>query len=119
LPGEAIDGLMKRNFAPPAERLKSVIARLKAIPALLQAMKDNIKEPPPQEFNDLAIRMAGGSIGFFKGTVRDWAEKAAAGDRLALREFDAINAAAVAALEDALKWLKTAYVPDARPTWAI
>src|SRR5205814_6326930 len=35
LPGSSIDSLMKRNFAPPPERLRSVIARLKAIPAML------------------------------------------------------------------------------------
>jgi hypothetical protein len=29
IPGEAVDGLMKRSFAPPAERLRSVIARLR------------------------------------------------------------------------------------------
>ena len=28
LPGGSIDGLLKRNFAPPAERLRSVIAQL-------------------------------------------------------------------------------------------
>src|SRR5262249_2998189 len=33
-PAGAIDGLMKRSFAPPGERLRSVIARLKATPAL-------------------------------------------------------------------------------------
>src|SRR6266516_546087 len=39
LPGGAIDGLMKRNFAPAAERLRSVIARLKGIPKIVAAMK--------------------------------------------------------------------------------
>src|SRR5262245_51225765 len=37
LPGGAVDGLMKRNFAPPRERLQSLIARLKAIPGLLES----------------------------------------------------------------------------------
>src|SRR5262245_46063119 len=45
LPGGAIDRLMKRNFAPPRERLQSVIARLKAIPAVLEAMKQNVENP--------------------------------------------------------------------------
>src|SRR5262245_11586456 len=32
LPGHSIDALIKRNFAPPPERLRSVVARLKAVP---------------------------------------------------------------------------------------
>ncbi|HXY34485.1 MAG TPA: DUF885 family protein, partial [Planctomycetaceae bacterium] len=36
-PAGSIDGLMKRNFAPPATRLRSVIARLKATPATFVA----------------------------------------------------------------------------------
>ncbi len=69
LPGGAIDGLMKRDFAPKADRLKSVIARLKAVPALHRAAKENVKNPP-KEFTDLAIRMAKGSVGFFKDSCR-------------------------------------------------
>src|SRR5499433_3959963 len=42
VPGGAIDNLMKRNFAPPAERLRSVIARLNGIPKIIAAMKQNI-----------------------------------------------------------------------------
>src|SRR5262249_15828902 len=37
LPGGAIDGLMKRDFAPAQDRLRSVIARLKRIPAIYLA----------------------------------------------------------------------------------
>ena len=46
LPGNAIHGLIKRDFAPPAERLKSVIARLEAVPAMLRALREN--EQPSQ-----------------------------------------------------------------------
>jgi uncharacterized protein (DUF885 family) len=44
-PPEAIDGLMKRNFAPAVSRLRSVIARLKATPAMFQALRDNVDNP--------------------------------------------------------------------------
>src|SRR5678815_6066936 len=46
LPGGAIDLLIKRNFASPAERLRSVTSRLKGVPALLDAMKANVQNPP-------------------------------------------------------------------------
>jgi uncharacterized protein (DUF885 family) len=46
LAGNAVDLLMKRNFAPPVERLKSVTSRLRGIPAVLTAMRANIENPP-------------------------------------------------------------------------
>ncbi len=76
LPGGAIDNLMKRNFAPPAERLRSVTSRLKGVPAMIAAMKQNVQNPP-HEFTDLAFRIAHGSIGFFKDSVANWAKDAA------------------------------------------
>ena len=39
--------IMARTFAPPAQRLKSVIAREKQIPAVFQAARQNLKNPPP------------------------------------------------------------------------
>src|SRR5207244_8810096 len=71
LPGGAIDGLMKRNFAPPAERLRSVISRLKGVPSLIDAMKANIQNPP-HEFTVLAFRMAHGSVVLFSDSVAWW-----------------------------------------------
>src|SRR4030095_5594277 len=68
LPGGSIDSLIKRNFAPPPERLRSVTARLKAIPAMLDAMRANVQNPP-HEFTDLAVRVSRGSAGFFRSTV--------------------------------------------------
>src|SRR5262249_51601730 len=61
-PSESVDGLMKRNFAPPAERLRSVVARLKAAPALFAAARANV-ENPPREFTELAVQIGGGSVG--------------------------------------------------------
>ena len=79
VPGNAIDGLMKRDFAPKAERLRSIIARLKGVPALHEALKANV-ENPPKEFTDLAVRMAKGSVGFFRDSVASFAKDAAGGD---------------------------------------
>src|SRR5262249_44149604 len=39
--------IMARTFAPPEQRLKSVIAREKQIPAVFQAARQNLKNPPP------------------------------------------------------------------------
>jgi hypothetical protein len=48
LPGNAVDVIMKRNFAPPAERLRSIIARLQGVPALYGAARANLKAPPKE-----------------------------------------------------------------------
>src|SRR5262245_58063919 len=77
--GFAVHDRMKRDFAPKPERLRSVIARLKAVPAICAAGKANVKNPP-KEFTTLAVRMSKGSAGFLQGAVSTWAKDAAGGD---------------------------------------
>jgi uncharacterized protein DUF885 len=118
LPGTAVDGLIKRDFAPPAERLKSVISRLKGIPKLLEAMRHNITNPP-QEFTDLAIRIGGGSVDFFRSTTADWAKQASAGDANLMKDFEAANRDVVRALEDSVNWLKRELLLASEGSYAI
>lgn len=118
LPGEAIDVLIKRDFAPAKERLKSVIAREKGIPAIFEAAKANVQNPP-KEFTDLAIRMTKGSVGFFEGSVAQWASAAAGGDMALKHEFDDTNAAAVASIRDFANWLETDLKPRSKGQYAI
>jgi uncharacterized protein (DUF885 family) len=118
LPGGAVDGLMKRDFAPKAERLRSVISRLKAVPAVFAAGKTNVKNPP-REFTDLALRMAKGSVGFFEGSVTQWATDAAGGDAALLSEFTRANAQAVAAARDFAQWLEKDLLPRSTGAYAL
>jgi Bacterial protein of unknown function (DUF885) len=60
--------LMSRKFAPPAERLKSVIAREQQIPANLAAARLNLKNPP-HIYTEIAIEQMPGIIGFFQKDV--------------------------------------------------
>lgn len=116
--GNAVDLLMKRNFAPPAERLKSVTARLRGVPKIMAAMKLNI-DNPPKEFADLAQRIAGGSVGFFKLDVAKWAKESAGADTAALKAFTAVNDSVIAALTDAAQWIKTDLMPRAKGSYAM
>ena len=118
LPGGAIDALIKRDFAPPAERLKSVISRLKAIPAILKAMRQNVQNPP-KEFTDLAIRVSGGSVGFFKETLAQWAKEAAGNDTTAFREFELANRAVIEAMTQSNAWLRKELAPKSKGNYAI
>jgi uncharacterized protein (DUF885 family) len=117
-PAEAIDGLMKRDFAPAANRLRSVIARLKATPALYRALQANVDDPP-KEFTDLALRMGEGSIAFYRDTVSAWAKEAAGKDAALLAEFTAANGAVVQSLTETVAWMKKELLPRSRGTYAL
>jgi uncharacterized protein (DUF885 family) len=117
-PPAAIDGLMKRDFAPAAARLRSVIARLKATPAMFAALRANV-DNPPKEFTNLAVRMGEGSVGFYRDTVRDWAKGAAGQDARLLQDFNAANDAVVKSLTEAVAWMKKDLLPRSRGMYAL
>jgi uncharacterized protein (DUF885 family) len=118
IPPGSVDGLMKRDFAPAATRLRSIIARLKATPATFQALRANV-DNPPKEFTDLAIRLGEGSIGFYRDTVSDWAKDAAGKDADLLREFNAANDALVKSLTETVAWLKKDLLPRSKGKYAL
>jgi len=117
-PAGAIDQLMKRDFAPAATRLRSVIARLKAAPSMFEALRANV-ENPPKEFTDLAIQMGQGSIAFFQQTVRDWAKGAAGNDAALLREFNAADDKVVKEISETVNWLKHDLLPMSHGKYAL
>src|SRR5690349_15202631 len=78
LPGGAIDAVMKRDFAPKKDRLRSLIARLRGVPAIFAAGRANVVDPP-KEFTDVALGRAKGTAGFLEGSVTTWARDAAEG----------------------------------------
>ena len=116
--GFAVNDLLKRDFAPAADRLRSVTARLKAVPAICAAGRANVKNPP-KEFTTLATRMAKGSTGFLSGAVADFAKTAAGSDAALLKEFTDANAGAVAALNDYAAWLEKDLAPRSTGSYAI
>jgi len=118
IPGEGIDVLLKREFAPPSERLKSMTARLRAVPGVYAAGKANVKTPP-KEWTDLALLMANGSLGFFQDSVASWAKDAAGGDMLALADFNRANTTAFAATQDWIHYLEKELKPRSTGSWAI
>jgi uncharacterized protein (DUF885 family) len=60
--------IMARNFAPAADRLKSVIARENAIPAVFDAARANLKNPP-RIYTEIAMEQIPGIISFFQNDV--------------------------------------------------
>ncbi len=100
--------LMERKFAPPNDRLRSLVAREKQMPALLAAAHTNLQNPP-HVFTEIAIEQLPDIITFFK---HDVPQAFADADDAALKaEFVQTNAAVVTALNDYLHWLKTDVLP--------
>ena len=116
--GFAVYDLMKRDFAPASERLRSAVSRLRGVPAICEAGKANVQNPP-KEFTTLAIRMSKGAAGFLEGAVAAWAKEAAGSDAALLTSFTEANAKAVAAVKDFAAWLEKDLAPKSTGTYAI
>ena len=112
----AVFSLVHRDFAPLADRLRSVIARERQIPMLLATGKANI-EHPPRAFVDIAIRNVVGSINFLK--IGAPATFAAVEDQELKREFTASNDSAIAAFEDYKTYLEQELKPKADGDFAL
>jgi uncharacterized protein (DUF885 family) len=100
--------LMERKFAPPDDRLRSLIAREKQMPALLAAAHQNLQNPP-RIFTQIAIEQLPDIITFFEHDVPQ--AFADARDPELHAEFAKSNAAVIVALNDYLHWLQTDLLP--------
>ncbi len=118
LTGRSLDGIMKRNYAASAVRLRAIIAREKHIPSVYAVAKANLDNPPP-EFTETAMRMGRGSVVFFDKILPAWAHEAAGGDAALLADFDATNAAALAGARDYLDWLQEDLMPRSHGTFVL
>jgi uncharacterized protein (DUF885 family) len=108
--------LMERKFAPPEERLRSLIAREKLMPRTFVAARENLKNPP-RVYTDIAIEQLPGIISFFQHDVPlAFADVKDAGLNA---EFAATNAAVIAALNDYQTWLKTDLLPRSKGEFRI
>ncbi len=100
--------LMERKFAPPDDRLRSVIAREEQMPALLAAARVNLHNPP-RIFTEIAIEQLPDIIAFFQHDVPE--AFADAHDPAAKAQFARSNAAVISALKDYFAWLKSDLLP--------
>jgi uncharacterized protein (DUF885 family) len=117
--GAAANGafsLMERKFASSDERLRSLIAREKQMPALLAAAHANLKNPP-RVFTEIAIEQLPDIITFFKHDVP--LAFADAQDAELKAEFAQTNAAVIASLTSYMGWLKTDVLPQSNGDFRI
>jgi uncharacterized protein (DUF885 family) len=107
--------LMKRNFAPPADRLKSLIARERLMPMTLVEARKNL-ENPPKIFTEIAIEQIDGNISFFKNDVP--AAFTAVKDPVLMKAFRQTNDSVMAALASYRTWLQKELLPKSNGTFA-
>lgn len=99
--GDAAYQLTSREFAPLDERMRHVAARMRLVPAIVQAAESNLTRPP-RVFTELAIAQNAGNIDFYQHDVADMASTASPSTRAAVRNA---MPALVASLNDLQKFL--------------
>ena len=104
----AIFVIMSRNYAPPAERLKSVIARERLIPRLFQSARENLGNPP-RVYTEVALEQVPGIVGFFQSDVPAAFKQVT--DQALVAEFHQSNQAVIDALQAYQTWLKNDLLP--------
>ncbi len=106
----AVFVVMSRNFAPPDERLKSVIARERQMPAMFAAARANLRNSP-RIYTEIAIEQLPGIVSFFQKDVP--LAFRAAKDRGLLDQFRQANSAVIANLQSYQMFLQKDLLPRA------
>jgi uncharacterized protein (DUF885 family) len=107
----AIFVLMSRTFAPEEERMRSVIARERGIPKLLEQARANLSDVP-QIYTEIALDDLASTPDFFKNDVPGAFTHVK--DAKLLAEFHSANDAAIAALNEYGKFLKNDLLPKSK-----
>jgi len=107
-PTYAIFIIMKRNFAPQADRLQSVIARERQIPHNLEIARQNLRNPP-HIYTEVALQQLPGVIDFFRNDIPAAFNEVK--DEKLLAEFKAGNDAVIDALQKYHTFLQKDLLP--------
>ena len=100
--------IMRRDFAPAADRLRSVISREREIPRVLEAAVQNISNPP-KVYTEVALQQMPDNIKFFQNDVPEAFREVQ--DPKLLAEFKASNAAAIEALSKYQDFMRKDLLP--------
>ena len=108
---------LKRDFAPLADRLRSIVKLTNAVPAFLATARTNLADPLPKPKVTLAIDIAKGAAEFLEKdlvtAVRD------VKDEKLLTEFREANGKTVTAFKEYAVWLEKEKLPRADDGFAL
>jgi len=108
--------IMRRKFAPPADRLRSLVEREKKMPAFLEEARTNLTAPA-KIFTEIAIEQIDGNIAFFKNDVP--AAFTEVTDKDLLGDFAQTNAGVMRALAAYKSFLQQDVLPKATGSYAL
>jgi uncharacterized protein (DUF885 family) len=108
--------IIRRKFAPAADRLKSLVEREKKMPAFLDEGRRNLTAPA-KIFTEIAIEQIDGNIAFFKNDVP--AAFAEVTDKDLLNDFAQTNAGVMRALAAYKVFLQNDVLPKADGSYAL
>lgn len=109
-----IASLVDREFAPLAERMRAMIDRFGAIPAVIAAARANLREVP-LVWAETGLRLARGTLSFLRSDLPAAldAQGVADVDPSLVAEWQQAHARAVSEVEAFAGWLESEIVPDA------
>jgi uncharacterized protein (DUF885 family) len=112
----AIFTIMSRKFAPPADRLKSAMARERLIPRLFQSARENLANSP-RVYTEVALEQLPGIVSFFQSDVPAAFKQVT--DAALLAEFRKTNQAVIDSLHAYEAWLKSDLLPRSKGDFRI
>ncbi len=100
--------IMEREYAPANERLRALIARERLMPAVLQAARHNLSNPP-RIYTEIALEQLPGIESLFASDLP--AAFAGADDPKLKAQLATVNAQVVKSLKDYESWLRSDLLP--------
>jgi len=117
LAGNAIYGLVARDFAPLAERLANAAARMEQIPRMLAQGRSAIDIPrAPKVHTETAVKQNPGVLTLIETMIRPHVATLSQADQ---RRMEQAIAIARQAVEDHQKWLVGEVLPKAGGNWRL
>lgn len=112
--GDALYALLAREFAPLEERLQSLHQRLKGIPAVLSAARENLTDPP-KIHTETAIRQNDGAIALVSNSLDEFLALAPGQEE----ELAQAREAALQALQEHGRWMREELLPRSTRSFRI
>jgi uncharacterized protein (DUF885 family) len=107
--------IMNRRFAPPDDRLRSVIAREQKIPPLLLSARANLQNPP-RISTEIALEQMPDIVSFFENDLPSAFNDASASVKA---DFAKSNGVVIAELKKYQAWLKDDLLPRSKGDFRI
>ncbi|KFA91613.1 hypothetical protein Q664_20720 [Archangium violaceum Cb vi76] len=110
----ALSSLSQREFAPVEERVRSLLARLERIPAVVASAKANLRDVP-KPWAEQGLRDTRGTVGFLRSDLPKALESQglARVDAALRQELSVALARAVSEVEDFARWQERELLPKA------